>query len=518
MSDLFAQSEFRLDPSAKSAELSKGLDWVFTQRKQDYLDQVISLRSHKSVAVRRKIAKNIEKLLPLEKLDELKSWQAGEGDRETFLALESVIGKIERGALHDTNIDARIYSVDEVVTILKQMVSDREYIIEGELGEYKPIPGGQVAYFNLKGSADDAINCMAMKFLIDRLVFPMNQGLKLRITGTFRIGKNVRLYFQVSRIELTGEGELLRNYLELKSKLTEEGLFDPVRKRRLPSYPTRILLIASPNSAALTDFTKVFHQRRGGAIIFHLPIKTQGVGAEEEILEALVTAGQVIDSEKIETVVMTRGGGSSEDLVVFNSERIVRALFALKSPTVVAIGHERDTTLVELAADMRCSTPSQAAEKTSLSRAELSVGAGSLFNTVTQSVVIKLRSYTTVAEQLWNMVVRLVQQQLGSVHIMFNQIIAHGLRLISAERFSIKQETDRLVAQVKEQYTALLSDVKEVGSNLVALDPKQVLKRGYSLATAKDGSLVDTKKRASEAGRFALHFSDGEVSVTTQPS
>ena len=127
---------------------------------------------------------------------------------------------------------------------------------------------------------------------------------------------------EVSAIQLTGQGELLRNLKLLEQKLAQEGLFDPARKRPIPKVPQKILLVASPHSAAVTDFVKVLASRRTGIEIFLLPIKTQGLGAEAVILEQLAKVNDLCEQLAIDTVVITRGGGSQDDLFVFNSEAV----------------------------------------------------------------------------------------------------------------------------------------------------------------------------------------------------
>jgi exodeoxyribonuclease VII large subunit len=483
-----------LDPTLKAAELNREIDVVITQRKQEYTQNLIELSTHKSVAVRRKIAKSIEKLLPLDYINELKTWQAREGDRETFLALEVLIGRIERGALMEAGLDSRIYTVDEVITVLKKTISGTEYVIEGELGEYKPIPGGVVGYFGLKGSADDALNCMVMRFVVDRLTFVLNPGLKLRITGNFKIGKQARLYFQVTRIELTGEGELLRNFLELQTKLEQEGMFDRARKRTPKPYPSKVLLIASLNSAALTDYLKVIKGRRGGLEIYQLPIKTQGVGAEEEILQALTTAQNLIESNQIDTVVITRGGGASEELFVFNSERIVRAIYALKAPTIVAIGHERDTTLAELVADLRCSTPSQAAELSSVSRVQLLTQASATLDSIKHQIQYKHASYASVAEQLYTVVVHVIEKRISDIVNQSMICITACISLIKQTLQSIEQSSSQYLETIK------------------VLDPKQVLKRGFSLLETK-GEVITSVSQIVVNTPYSLLLSDGSVEM-----
>lgn len=523
-----------LDPKLPVKTLNNQIDWIVTQRKQEYVDLLLSSAPSLKKSSRLKIAKGLMALKPIDKQKNIQEWQEKESDREIFVVLQSILERLASGALADETVDAQIYSVDEVIKIIKQKVGDTLYAVEGELGEYKPLPGSQVAYFNLKGAHDDAINCMVMRFVVDRLTFPLNAGMKIRITGQFKIGRNTRMYFQVSRIELTGEGELLRSLQELRAKLEQEGLFDPARKRAIPPYPQRILLIASPNSAALTDFTKVFGQRRGGAILYHLPIKTQGVGAEESVIEGLAQAQKSIEALNIDVVILTRGGGAAEELFVFNSERVVRALFALHAPTVVAIGHERDTTLAELVADLRCSTPSQAAEKSSLSRSELEQQVYNLTNQVRQLVETKYTSYLNVSTQLWLMIVRSLQGYITAIkmqsHESYQYIQSHFARVryelstvMKSLVFEWKQRHYQLQCQVPAvkpllaQYKARLDSVNSSSSEtyqtLEAVNPRKVLERGYSIVFAGDKA-VGSIKDIEEGDVYQIQLYDGSTEFT----
>lgn len=523
-----------LDPSLPVKTLNTQVDWILTHRKQEYTDQLIKTAPLLKKSTRTKIAKGLMALKPLGKDTLIRTWQDTESDRTIYILLQSILERLASGSLSEDEVSAQVYSVDEVIKIIKQKVGDKTYVIEGELGEYKPLPGAQVAYFNLKGAHDDAINCMVMRFLVDRLTFVLNPGLKIRVTGQFRIGKNTRLYFQINRIELTGEGELLRSLQQLQLKLEQEGLFDPTRKRPIPLYPQKILLVASPNSAALTDFLKVFRQRRGGAEIFHLPIKTQGIGAEESVLYGLIIAEKFIKRYAPDVVVLTRGGGATEELFVFNSERVVRALFALQVPTVVAIGHERDTTLAELVADLRCSTPSQAAEKSSLSRFELHQQTASMSTFIAHSVQAKYTSYQHVAAQLWLLIMRALHSAIQAIRLQssesFQFIRSHFTRvsyelnqLIQTLTFTLKQRHYQIVCEVpslqplevnlRQHVKNYQSSVNEVQETLTALDPRKVLERGYSIVF--DGAqAISSAHDIEEKQSYQLQFHDGSVEMT----
>ena len=285
VSELLEGDNF-LNKESKAKELTPQIDWIVTQRKIQYLDSLILLRNHKSIQVRRKTATALGLLGDSQLVQNLKEWQVHESDRQTWLILESSIDRILRrkdGVVE--TITARIYSVAEAINQIKRQISEKTYTIEGEISE--PKLNRQMYYFGLKDSSEIRLDCMAFVGRIVKMGFPLNEGLTVRIVGKFKLSKTSRIYVDVENIELTGEGELLRNLKMLEEKLQREGLFDQTRKRPIPKIPENILLLASPNSAAIDDFGKVLNQRIGGKTIYLLPIKTQGVGAEYEILESL---------------------------------------------------------------------------------------------------------------------------------------------------------------------------------------------------------------------------------------
>lgn len=529
--DVFSGTSDFLSPETKVNVLNSQIDWVMTQRKIDYLDQILTLHTHKSVAVKRKIAKNLEKLMPLEKLNELKEWQNSEGDRETYLALEALIGKVERGALHAVDTSAKIFTVEEVVTLLKNIIGDTEYIIEGELSDYK-VYSEYYSFFTLKGAEDDGISCMVLRNVTNRVSFPLNSGLKIRVKGFFKITKNVRVQFSVESIELTGEGELLRNFKLLQDKLFHEGLFDPARKRPLPLFPHSIILIASTNSAALTDYTKVFSRRRGNTTLYQVPIKTQGVGAEEDILEALQKCEELIAKYQVDLIVMTRGGGASEDLSVFNSERIVRAFYSLSTPTIAAIGHEKDTTLVELVADVRASTPSQAAELSSLSNQEVENTVSYNFEYIKNWVFAKQTAYKNTEIQLWNSIVQLITRRITLYRQETTQLFQSSTQLFAKARtqtdalmssllyavrsqiFATQNSLPDIISfsrQLIERLRTLQSQAETTSTSISDLSPRKILERGYSILSNENGVITSV---SAVHGNLDLELSDGQIKVS----
>jgi exodeoxyribonuclease VII large subunit len=359
-----------LDINHKAKEIMNQVEFVATHRRTEYVAELLNLQFHKSVAVRRKVATSLGLIAGQNIVNDLQTWLLHEPDKETYLVVDSTIERLSRKLESENNQSSGVVlTVSEAIKAIKLRVSEKTFVVEGELGDVRAF--GQMYYFVVKDSDETAINCQCYSGKVAGFGFPLNEGWSIRMEGKFKVDKQSKLKFEVEKMSLTGDGEILRKLQELEIKLNNEGLFDPTRKRKIDQIPTRILLIASPNSAAIQDFLKVFGARRGGVTIYFLPIKTQGVGAEYEILSKLELSNYMCDKHDIQTVVLTRGGGSKEDLMVFNSEKVVRAIYGLNRPSIVAIGHERDECLAEKVADLRASTPSNAAELCSISQSEL---------------------------------------------------------------------------------------------------------------------------------------------------
>ncbi len=255
--------------------------------------------------------------------------------------------------------DARDLSlgVTEFVTLLNQTF-DFAYpslLITGELANLR-ISKNKWLYFDLK---DDN---SSVKFFgtVYMLPGPLEDGMMLKVRGAPRLHNQYGFSVTVQSMQPTGEGTIKRAAELLQAKLQLEGLFDPARKRRLPYPPQRIGLIASGQSAAYADFIKISNARWAGLQISHIDVQVQGEVAPQQIIRAIEQLNAL--AEPPDVLVLIRGGGSPEDLAAFSSELVTRAVAASRVPTLVAIGHEIDTSLAELAADQRASTPSNAAE------------------------------------------------------------------------------------------------------------------------------------------------------------
>ena len=248
-------------------------------------------------------------------------------------------------------------SVSDFVALLNQTLeySLSGVVVVGELANLR-VSKNRWLYFDLKDET------CTVKFFgtVYQLPGPLEDGMMLRVKGNPRLHNQYGFSVNVTNIQPAGEGTIKRAAQLLEAKLQAEGLFDTARKRALPYPPSRIGLITSKQSAAYADFIKILNARWQGALVQLIDVQVQGEAAVPQITSALEQFNA--EAEPPEVVVLIRGGGSPEDLAAFSSEQVTRAVAASRVPTLVAIGHEIDVSLAELAADQRASTPSNAAE------------------------------------------------------------------------------------------------------------------------------------------------------------
>lgn len=355
--------------------------------------------------------------------------------------------------------------VSDFVALLNQTM---EYaypgvVITGELANLR-VSKNRWVYFDLKDENS------SVKFFgtIYQLPGPLEDGMILKVRGTPKLHNLYGFSVTVMSIQPAGEGTIKRAAELLQAKLSAEGLFDQARKRALPYPPQRIGLIASGQSAAYADFIKILHARWRGVMVDHIDVQVQGEPAVGQIMAAIEQFNRLADTPDV--LVLIRGGGSPEDLAAFSSEQVTRAVAASRIVTLVAIGHEVDISLAELAADQRGSTPSNAAELLVPDR-----------NQVLSSLVAN-------SERL---------QQLGQRRLE-----------LASERLKLQHEQlDRSVGVAMEQAMAALLSQRKL---LTALSPEAILQRGYALIR-KNGSVVRHANQLQTADSVSLQLSDGTI-------
>lgn len=232
--------------------------------------------------------------------------------------------------------------------------------LEGEVSSFK-INQGKWVFFDLKDE-ESSINCF---MTVSQLRMPLTDGMKVIVRGYPKITRWGKFSFTVRAVQPVGEGNIKKSFEILKAKLQKEGLFDPAKKRKIPQNLSRIGVISSTQAAGYADFIKIINARWGGLKIQTIHTQVQGLDAADQIIAALQKFNE---RGEVEIIAILRGGGSADDLAVFNDESLTRAIAASKIPVITGIGHEVDESLADLAADVRASTPSNAAEMLSRDR------------------------------------------------------------------------------------------------------------------------------------------------------
>ncbi len=377
----------------------------------------------------------------------------------------------------------RIYSVSECVRevslYLEQLGS---VVIQGEVTGFRRARNGQLVYFELKDETSRLL-CFCLSW---ELPMDLEDGQEVQVMGIPQLFKTSGgFHIRVQEVQLIGDGALQEAYKKLFEKLEKEGLFDQERKRLLPRFPQRIGLITSEDAAAYTDFTRILNNRWAGVVVRFYPSGVQGPGAIRQIVKAIE---HMNTHEQIDVLVLTRGGGSLEDLQVFNSEDVVRAIIGSRVPVIVGVGHERDTTLADYAADVRASTPSHAAERVVPDKRVV-------HDEIHSAVVGMKRAVAQRIEQLLSRIsyqVKVCERWISS----FYSIVTHTEQV--------------LVMKIKLLLTGIGSRIDAIERLLVSLSPQSVLERGYSI------SLIDGKRvrnlDASLIGKSMLtRFAKGTI-------
>ncbi len=364
------------------------------------------------------------------------------------------------------------FEVSDAVTVFNQTL-DYAYpsiTIIGELANFR-VSRGKWVYFDLK----DEYAILRFFGTVFNLPGPLQDGMKLAVRGRPHVHEQYGFSVQVANIMPVGVGSIKKAANLLAAKLEGEGLFDPSRKRLLPYPPQTIGLIASVQSAAYADFIKVIGARLGGIHIKVYDAQVQGEQAITDVIAGIIYFNGL--AEVPDVIVMTRGGGSAEDLGVFSNEQVVRAVAASRVPTLVAIGHEIDVSLAELAADARASTPSNAAELLVPDKRDMLAQLMAKKQSLNQLLLLQLESTR-------------------------NWLTQSNDNLKNALYTELKNQQDSLVARTKL---------------LEVLSPQAILKRGYALIRVRgEGQLVRTTAQAKKVGDITITFRDGSVNAKVQ--
>lgn len=408
-----------------------------------------------------------------------------------------------------TILPADIYTVSQFNELVNTMLADLgEVTIQGEISEVKVWQNKRI-YFDIKDSAS-CISCSISPFQVD---MPLAVGQEVVVTGSARIYlPSGRFGFNARSIQLKGEGAIQKAFRELQKKLQGEGLFDPRYKKPIPKFPERIGIITSKDGAAINDILKVLGGRMGGLELFLAPVQVQGAPAPDELCGAI----HYFNAYKpVDVIIFGRGGGSLEDLQAFNSEKVARAIFASKIPIISGIGHEHNTSIADLVADVRAATPSNAAELCVPDRQALqhkvNVLKQQLNDNVDQLVWERRHAITKSMELLPQLVQTQVQHVRGLVRH-FAQSLHYAHQSVDRNRLVIKTFEEKLVLALDKGIGEKKNQLQQLQAVLAVVSPNKVLERGYTITyDAATKQPITSQATAPTNGKLTTKWHDGEI-------
>ena len=392
----------------------------------------------------------------------------------------------------------------------------RSVLVRGEVSGFRNHIATGHWYFSLK-DPESAVSCVMFRTAAVKAQIRPLDGDRVLAEGYVDVyAPQGKYQLYVTGLKPAGLGDLYIRLEELKRKLAAEGLFDPGRKKPLPLKPEKVAVVTSQSGAALHDILNVSCMRCPAIPIVLVPVTVQGAGAGKEIAEGIRKAETETDAD---VIIVARGGGSAEDLWCFNDEAVVRAVAACRKPIVSGVGHEIDTTLCDLAADVRASTPSNAAEIVFPDRREMA-GRTSLLRSGL------LRAYTGKLQQA-ELRIKETARRLSAlspekrIALLMNRREMLRIQLLGVTGIRLDEYVLTLNEAKRDLCMAAANRIKETEHNtarlkerLAAVNPMAVLNRGYALVYDGKEHLLTLAAEAGKQERMILQFADGRIEVT----
>jgi len=386
----------------------------------------------------------------------------------------------------------------------------------GEVSEFNDKPGYKAAYFTVSDGGA-SMPCLMWRDAYEASGVELRCGMLVELSGAFSayVPKG-RMQFQVRSLSPAGEGNLRLQVAALARKLEGEGLMREERKRALPRFPARIALVTSPRGKAVHDVIRTLRRRYPLAELLVAGVAVEGEGAPNAIVEGLARAS----SCGADVILLVRGGGSYEDLMPFNSEQVARAVVASPVPVVTGIGHEPDTSIADMVADLRASTPTAAAEAVSPSHADLSLALVRERRALAAALQNRVKSAAQhVARLAERPVLRDPHAVLGPVA---QAIDMAGMRLARALPQRLARDSQRIAYardRLRRVGPALLDRAGAASAlraaQLENLSPLVILSRGYAVCFAADGStVIKSSKDVQPGDGVVVRVDDGQIGAS----
>ena len=442
--------------------------------------------------------------------------------------------------------ERKIYTVGELSRAIREKLETAfpEVWVEGEISNCRPAPSGHL-YFTLKDEAAQ-LRCICFKQQARYMRFRPEDGMQVLARGRLGVYEARGEYqLLVEHLEPLGAGALQLAFEQLKKKLAAEGLFDADRKKPLPKLPRRIGIITSPRGAVIQDMIRILERRHKNLHLLLYPVRVQGEGAAEEMVEGL----QCFNTEPpqgvaVDVIILARGGGSLEDLWAFNEEKLARAIAASRTPVISAVGHETDFTIADFVADLRAPTPSAAAEMVIESQEQLLGHIASLEADLVQVMRYHLlQRRHELAEmigrrgfQMLRMTLMEAEQQLDELSLRLSEAVREKLRELQhrweaqkayLKHFDLRGRQERaamrvgrfretLVQQARLLLARKRSRMEALAAALGQLSPRKILERGYAIALDATGKVITDAAQVAAGDDLTLRLARGSVGTVVK--
>ncbi len=389
----------------------------------------------------------------------------------------------------------QIITVHQLTLTIKQIIEESfslsEVWISGEISNFTSHTSGHL-YFTLKDNGA-RISCVMFRSQTRFLTFKPADGMAVKVRGRLSVYEKTGQYqLYIDEMAEVGVGNLYLAFEKLKSRLEQEGLFDPRRKKPLPPLAQRIAIITSPTGAAVRDMIKILRRRRPNLDILLIPAQVQGEEAPASLIKALQEATYF---KNLDLVIIGRGGGSLEDLWAFNDERLARAIADFTLPIIAAVGHETDFTIADFVADLRAPTPSAAAELAVPEQLSLKTQVDNLQRRLQMGMNRKLRlERDNVQRFLRSRILQTPKQQLLDRRRQDLDLLAE--RIIHQSQQTVNLE--------KERFLTILG-------KLDSLSPLATLGRGYSVIQKPDGTFVKRADQVTVGETLKVTLASGKL-------
>jgi len=390
----------------------------------------------------------------------------------------------------------KYWSVTELTRHIKKILENDNTIqdiwVSGEISNIAHPNSGHL-YFTLK-DRNCSLRCVMWRSDVIRLPRLPNDGEAIDIHGKVSVYEAGGQYqFYVNTIQSAGEGELYKEFLILKQKLENEGLFSEEIKQPIPKWPHSIGVITSPTGAALRDIINTITRRYPLTEVIISPSLVQGVEAPQSIVDAINKLNHLA---KTDVIIVARGGGSIEDLWAFNSEIVARAIANSKIPIICGIGHETDFTIADFVCDLRAPTPTAAAELATPNREE------------------QIEYLLDLKNNLKNEIKKIVSIEKQSFYMNYQRLLSQNpLMMIQSNSQKIDILMQNMEKQINHNFLIKKTYLNGVNQKLISLSPEKILQRGYTIVTREDGQIARSINQVTNHDHLNIIFIDGEAKV-----